>query len=150
MKKFVLGIALLTAMTCSFGTSAQEKKVCDKTRVECQDLKCYGSSRDYEGIDLTEDQKGRIQALNTGFDLSKKELLENAKVMNQTVKVNLPAEMRQLRLRYLKDMKQILTNDQYVQYLTNYFANNPANRPGKHGKPGRAEKCDAGSVSCHK
>lgn len=176
MKKTILGLAFLTIASVSFGAAAQSAKnnaeCANKT--ECVAKKCAKGEKGgkmkgdrkgfdaqkkaareaalFEGINLTTEQKGRIQALNDAAKVSRKELKEAAKTARQNgdTTFNMRAQNKALRSKYIKDLGEILTSDQMVTYLENYYVmtgnqkapkKNMAFRGGDH-RGGKMMKAD--------
>lgn len=147
MKKTILGLAFLTIASVSFGASAQDVKNNSEcaNKTECVAKKCAKGEKDgkkkgdrkafaakkqaareaalFEGINLTTEQKGRIQALNDAAKISRKELKEAAKTArkNGDTTFNMRAQNKALRGKYIKDLGEILSPDQMVTYLENYY-----------------------------
>lgn len=142
MKKTILGLAFLTIFGTSFTAFAQQdKSKC--TNTECVKKDCKGKKGDkakkgdkklkdgarkqvdlFEGITLTEAQKTKIQDLNTAAKVSRQENMKAAKESKES-KADFMKAKKANREKYLKDMSQILTADQYVQYLQNYYLSTP-------------------------
>ncbi len=148
MKNIVLGLALAAVATGSLSAVARPQQ----KDAQCCKSEC-ALSKDFAGITLTEDQQGRLEALNNGYKLSQKELRENIKAAREKGDtVNVRQQVRDLRARYLQDVKEILGYDQYVEFLSNYYVNNaPQATPGmkarqEAGKISRDMKKDANKV----
>lgn len=148
MKKTILGLAFLTIFGTSFSAFAQQDKTkCNNTECvkgECKGQKCdkpgkcdkvkkgdkkqMGAQRRqvdlFEGITLTDAQKAKIQDLNNAAKVSRQENAKLAKEAKES-KADFKKIGKENREKYLKDMSQILTSDQYVQYLQNYYINSP-------------------------
>ncbi|MDE6072466.1 MAG: hypothetical protein K2G53_07935, partial [Muribaculaceae bacterium] len=110
MKKTILGLAFLAIASVSFGAMAQDKKdksECkDKTECVAKDKKCCkgekgdkackaGKVKDgkkaaarqmalFEGVNLTTEQKGKLEALNSAVKVSRKEIKDKAKAARES------------------------------------------------------------------
>lgn len=79
----------------------------------------------FDGLNLTADQQTKLQELRGKYKPESPQ--ERAK------------KAREQRKDMLKDIKSVLSSEQYLQFLENNFINNPG-RPGKGvrgGKPGK-------------
>ena len=115
----------------------------------------------FEGIDLTDEQKEKIEALQASLrpekvekkdDETKEMVSDEEKKFRAMEKV---AKMKEGRAKYLEGLKKILTPDQYVKFLENNFLNqtdskkmdprnpkvmkDPRERGGKHYKGPKTE-----------
>lgn len=154
MKKTILGLAFLTIASFSIQASAQTpgtqcpsqtecasktKKKCDRNIAKCdKDKKACCKKRQpkinlFEGIELSSDQKDRIEALDNAMKVSRQELKEKAKTAreNKDTTYNPRNASRQLRGKYINDLGEILTSDQMMVFLKNYYVNNPGHHTGK-------------------
>lgn len=156
MKKAILGLAFLTIASFSIPaiasnndnakdskakTECTSKKQCgQKSDKQCKakcDKQCKQSKRmrpdPFAALNLTPDQKGRVEALNNGMKVSQNELKAAAKKAreNKDTAFNLRAQRRDLRSQYIKDLGQILTTEQYVQYLQDYYVNHSGQKMHK-------------------
>ena len=147
MKKIVLGLAMAAIATGSLSAVARPAQ---KSGNNCNSKSEYVVNREFAGLNLTPEQEGRLEALNNGYKVSRQELrdsLKNLRAEGNTVSAR--QEVRQLRARYLQDVKEILSSDQYVTFLTNYYINDAA-KPSiamKARKEGMKIKDEAGKVS---
>lgn len=94
----------------------------------------------FDGLNLTADQKTRLDALRTKYS---KECKGEQKAMDKDKKADLTKEQKQqkmaelaakretLRKNYLAGVKEILTPEQYSTFLENYYAKS---RRGHHPK----------------
>lgn len=149
MKRTILGLAFLTIASLSFGAAAQsskDKSDC-KSKTECVAKKCTKGEKGakakgegkakkaemkaarqaalFEGVNLTAEQKGRIEALDGAVKISRQELKEQAKTARQNgdTAFNMRAKSKELRGKYIKDLGEILTPDQMITYLENFYVN---------------------------
>ena len=173
MKKAILGLAFLTIASFSIPAIARnnDNAKVSTTKTECtagQQCKakdgkqCKKVKRErpnpFAALNLTPDQQGRVEALNNGMKVSQNELKAAARKAreNKDTSFNLRAQRKDLRAQYIKDLGQILTPEQYVQYLQNYYVNHSgqkmhkgqAHHHGKYAKMGqrgpKAQKGQAG------
>lgn len=112
-----------------------------------------GAKRDlFEGITLTTEQQGRIEALNNAVKVSRQEIKAQAKAAkeSQDTTFNMREANKQLRGKYVNDLGEILTSDQMVVFLKNYYVNTPQHKGGKKamamkgGKDGKGFKGQKG------
>lgn len=155
MKKTLMGIALLTIGAFSFSASAQNNNTTpcnnqcpiqqcvtpanDNCPAPCNGTPCIKMSQAcnngacYQNLNLSDEQKTRIADLDKGMAESINELKAQAKASDKTEKSNRLNQRRELRTKYLEGMKQILTAEQYTQYLENFYLNNGG--IGRDGRP---------------
>ncbi len=149
MKKAILGLAFLTIVSVSFSAGAQQasatcakteckiKKECNKicnnkdckNCKDCKDCKacCKKGAQEvcvFDGLNLTDTQKGQIEALNKAVKVSRQELAAKAKESKE-VKTDMRKQNKAIREQYIKDLGNILNSDQYVKFLQNYYVNTP-------------------------
>ncbi len=165
MKTKILGLTFLTIALFSVSASAQQKiqstenckfntecaaqnKKCLKDCKNCKDckdckkVKCQRKVDLFEGITLTTEQKSRIDALNNASKVSRQEIKAKAKKAreNKDTTFNPRNVRKELRSKYINDLGEILTSDQMVVYLKNFYVNNGSHHGGKkafaakHGK----------------
>lgn len=172
MKKKIITLAIATMFTLGISTFAQapqndhnckktenckrDGKKCDRKDDKKCDRKDGAPGRDkkcinpFEGLNLTEQQQKSISNIP-----SPRQVMKAARDRESDVKQS--PEMRQavardIRVNYLKQIKAVLTSDQYVQFLENDFVNARPDKPGKDmkrpGKPGdrdhKGHKCRKG------
>ena len=132
------------------GKKCGKEGKCDKKK-ECK--KAQQSL--FQGLNLTEQQKAAIAQIPNPRQVMKA-ARENAKESKQDQKMS--KEMREafvknVRADYLNSIKGVLTGDQYVQFLENFFTDSQAMKSGKgHGdkmKDGKKMK-DAKKMSDRK
>lgn len=176
MKKTILGLAFLTIASFSFTAAAQNQTdKQSKSNTECvskdkckkEGKKCNAKDQKrakinpFEGLNLTTEQQGRIEALNSALKVSKQELKTQAKTAreNRDTAYNARNAAKQLRSKYINDLGEILTTDQMTVFLKNYYVNHAGhqgkkvmgNRPGdgrkfdKGHRPGDGRKFDKGN-----
>ncbi len=122
-----------------------DKKCSDKDckKEDCKKIECKGKEGKrcdkreckkacpFEGLNLTEEQQVKIQDLDKAMKASKEEMKAQAKENKGENKVNPREAMKELRTKYLADLKNILTADQYTQFLQNFYVNQMPSRPNK-------------------
>lgn len=163
MKKTILGLAFLTLASFSFTAAAQNKtdRQC-KSGTECVSKdKCKKEGKKdckrgdfkkgrkqakvnpFEGLNLTTEQQGRIEALNSALKVSRKELKQQAKTAreNRDTTFNPRKANKELRSKYVNDLGEILTTDQMTVFLKNYYINHGGNDKAKMAKrPGKDDR----------
>lgn len=159
MKTTILGLAFLTIASFSFSASAQQKTQSNencKSRTECvaKDKKCCKDGKKFrahkkadlfEGITLTSEQQGRIEALNNASKVSREEIKAKAKTAREQkdTTYNPRNARKELRSKYINDLGEILTSDQMVVYLKNFYVNSGSHHGGKKAvamKQGKGNK----------
>lgn len=142
MKKILLGLVFATiASGLASAKSHDNKRDCscppqqDSCRRASQKPQCPSP---FEGIELTSEQKTKLDALKDECD-PQKQKCDKAKADKQKAKKQEIAERQQAkRKEYLAKIKEILTPEQYVQFLENSFMQH---RPDKKGfRPDRKQK----------
>lgn len=171
MKKTILGLAFLTIASVSFGAAAQNaKNNSECTNTECVAKKCAKGDKAgkkkgdrkanaemkkvareaalFEGINLTTEQKGRIEALNGAVKVSRKELKDAAKVAREKgdTTFNLRAQNKALRSKYIKDLGEILSSDQMITYLENFYVTNGGQKGAKKNVVARGVERKGGKM----
>ncbi|MCM1504732.1 MAG: hypothetical protein NC127_06010 [Muribaculum sp.] len=81
----------------------------------------------FQGLDLTQEQQAKLKALK---DNSAKERKESFKENRRAEKAQSDSLRRADQLNYLHSIKEILTPEQYVQFLENMAINRPAGPNG--------------------
>lgn len=157
MKKIILSLAILASV---FTVQAQETKTdgkctsktectksCDKKdcgKKDCKKKDCgkpecgkkdYFQSPAFKGITLTDDQKKKIEALNTAGKPAKAQ--RDGKVTKEEMKAKreeMKKQREKARSKYLEGMKSILTPEQYTKYLENCASIQKHGKKVKKGK----------------
>ena len=140
MKKNILVLAMAVIAAVGFNVSAQQqncKKQFDKDKKECVKFKkdCRMGEGAFANLNLTEKQKEQLKALGESCK----------KAQRDSVKSKFEArkqEKRQMRADYLKQVKSILSAEQYVQYLENEYVN--SGKDMRKGKMKGQDKCKKG------
>lgn len=129
MKKKVLAIAIAVLTFTSFTSSAQ-KKFDGKCKTDARELSCRGDScrsrgcyNPFEGLGLTAGQQKKLDELKA--DCKQQRYRDRAADLQQKKEEisRRRAEAKESRVKYLKDVKAILTPEQYIQFLENNFVN---------------------------
>ena len=143
MKKSVLGLALLSAIVLTTPAVAQkvEKNDCCNAKTECtckqmdrkghkdgtrEKARKFGKVNPFAELNLSDDQKSRIETLHKSIADSRKESMAAVKKAreNKDTTFNPRSVQKQFRSNYLQELKGILTPEQYTQFLQNYYVNN--------------------------
>lgn len=156
MKKTFIGISLLLtgllAGTATAQTPATPQKKVAKTEQTCPNGECKKAERPCpfdQVTGLTADQKAKLQALAPKKDAKDKDA---AKAEKQAKREEQKAKRDAARKEYLAGVKQILTPEQYVEFLEISFVNQGGPRKAgmqrdghkgdKKGGPKMAKKGD--------
>lgn len=79
----------------------------------------------FEGLNLTDAQKTKLEAIPCPRKVAQ-EMRQAAKADSiKTDKVAVKAMRKDIRSNYLRQVKEVLSADQYVTFLENYFVNAP-------------------------
>lgn len=131
-----------------------DNKQCNANQSKCaatakgakvQTKRCNPDSCVFAALNLTETQQLQVKALNEARETSRKELrsaARQARIERDSVdRTDRAVKGKELNKKYLSDLREILTADQYVQFLENNYVNTAsmrdAQKPGKQGKHGR-------------
>lgn len=127
------------------GKKTECKKECRGDKKDCKNKKCDGrkAPNPFEGLNLTQQQQEKLAAIPCPAQVMK--AARNNKTEADSMKANpaLRKEMaRNVRSNYLNQVKAVLTPDQYVQFLENYYVSNSAMKAkkDKNGRPGMGNK----------
>lgn len=149
------GFATSASAQCPNEGTCPDKTNCKKEQCDKQDCKdeckptecnlpdCKGKpgkkfdrkgncekSCQFEGLNLTEEQKVKIQDLDKAMKASREEMKQQLKENKGKDRFNLRDNERNLRTKYLDDLQKILSGDQYMQFLQNFYVNQmPARNP---------------------
>lgn len=111
----------------------KDGKKCDKK--ECKKGDKKSQTNLFEGLNLTEQQQAAIAQIPTP-----RQVMKAARDNKDAEKADrMSADMRRdfaknVRLDYLKKVKGVLSTDQYVQFLENFYTNSSSMKAGKgHG-----------------
>lgn len=96
---------------------------------------CRPGGCEFEGLDLTEQQKSQLKTLKENQRKEMKARVDSAKAARKEAKAEARAERKAMKERreaehreYLKEVKKILGNDKYVMFLENQYVQD-AGRP---------------------
>lgn len=126
---------------CKEGKNCKDgKQKCKGMKGECK--KIYNDSVNFESLNLNATQKAKIKALNDARRTSARELRENARKARATGDTSFVFDGSQVELlqsKYLKDLREVLTADQYVQFLENNYVKNSVGQKGMGPKVRKGE-----------
>lgn len=129
MKKKLVALAFVAISLISFSSLAQNDapaKSCDLAgQAACNKDKKCDKPCPFDGLNITDAQKAQLQQLQQAKR-------EQAKQQKQEKRCEMKAERQQAKRQYLADVKAILTPDQYVLFLENFYVN--TNPGGMHHK----------------
>lgn len=156
MKKTILGISFLIMAAFAGNASAQsndqtacsskegckteqcDKKDCKKPdcksksdRKKCDQSRECTKACPFEGLNLSEEQKVKIQDLDKAMKTSREEMRTRLKEKNDSEKINPRENEKSLRAKYLDDLQKILSGDQYMQFLQNFYVNQMLQHPNR-------------------
>lgn len=144
MKKTIFGFAALVLALAGFSASAQttcdNSTACSGTNCatsECTVAKkaCGQRARKpciFEGLDLTDAQKQQLKDLDTKFAADRKAVAEKAKADKAKAGDDIRKARQEARRKYLADVKSIIGDKKYVEFLENYYLNTPLPRNAKN------------------
>lgn len=162
MTKKILTAALAAMMLIAIPASAKEtsdqqsnknkmertdKRFTKMQRVRCLPISdscrmnkvCTASTCEFEGLDLTDQQKNQLRTLKQKRFEQIKVRKDSAKAVKNAAKEKIRADRKAMRDKreaerraYLKEIKQILGNDKYIMFLENqYVSGNGCNMSAK-------------------
>lgn len=137
MKKKILSMALIAISMVAFTGKAQNATTvtpCDNSAncpaQVCDTKQCPEMSNLFHGINLTDAQKGQLKQLKEKNQAERKAKLEARKAEKQDKAAKVAADRkarmdkrREVKKAYLVEIKNILTPEQYVQFLENNYVN---------------------------
>lgn len=166
MKKKVLCMALAAIVSIGISSFAQspDNNCSAGSNKNCvvKDMKCCGKKKDckekcdnncsrkcvnpFEGLNLTEQQKSALANIP-----NPRQVMKAARDNNKGKKES--PEMRRdvarnVMLDYLKQVKGVLTHEQYMQFLENSYVNGRLNMAGKPGKGHHDSNKGKGKSDC--
>ena len=135
MKTKVLALATLifvAGSTVCF--AANDNKADKKQSTECTqqkkcDKECHKAMNPFEGLNLTAEQQAKLDALKQNCPM-KADKQKADKQDKKEMQTEMMAKRVQGKRDFLAQVKNILTPEQYVQFLENSFVNGQ-NRQGK-------------------
>lgn len=162
MKKNIFAVAVLGISLCGLSAFAQvpAAKVAEKAKTETTAVRNHpvkAKKSPFDGINLTAEQKTRLEALKTQQAAERKQAMEQKKAEAKAARQQKMAERaqrdslkREAKLNDLHKIKEILTPEQYVTYLENIAVGNgramgnpgirPEKRDGKMPEKMRGDK----------
>ncbi|MDE5789619.1 MAG: hypothetical protein K2H96_00110 [Muribaculaceae bacterium] len=87
----------------------------------------------FEGLNLTEEQKVKLQDLDNAMKVSRNEMRAEARENKGKGRLNFRENEKNLRTKYLDDLQKILSGDQYMQFLQNFYINQMPSPTMKNG-----------------
>ncbi|MCM1369769.1 MAG: hypothetical protein NC204_05285 [Candidatus Amulumruptor caecigallinarius] len=112
-----------------------------KHKANRKDKSC--KSNPFANLNLSEDQKSKIKTLGSENRKAKTEFMQKAGTAreNKDTTFKFKKGIKELKTNYLKGLREILTSDQYIQFLENNYVNNSGSKiGGKHGmKSGKSD-----------
>lgn len=138
MKKKILTLAFVAASVFSFSALAQKPATCTPDQcaapVTCDaNTACARPDNrpcPFDGLNLTDAQKTQLKDLRAKKDQKKRDDRQKSREDRMTA-----------QKQYLQDVKSILTPEQYVAFLENYYIT-AHNRPNNKGNFANAKKFD--------
>lgn len=137
MKKKVLSLALVAMSLVAFNGMAQNKAD-GNVAAKQESMKCKSARsgrcaavNPFDGITLTEAQKGKLEELNSRMRLEgaqKGKARKENMLKNDSARV---AERRAAKKSYLEEVKAIIGPELYVVFLENMYVNGGEPRRGK-------------------
>lgn len=142
MKKKILSLALIAMSLVAVNSVAQTNNTGtpNQENVQCQAPGKKGECAPacpFEGLNLTDAQKTKIKELNTKRDATRTEKKKELKAEKQRKDATKMSERKNAKKTYLAEVKAILTPEQYVSFLENFYINggnhhDKALKQGKH------------------
>lgn len=138
MKKTLLNVAVVALSIFTFNNAMAQDNQCDKKN--CREETCDKNnvcvkkghktiySNPFAGIELTDEQKEKLQALKSQCKSQKGNRKKNRQYRDSVA--------REAKSKQLAEIKKILTHDQYVQFLENKVLNSKMKAP-KHNRGGK-------------
>ncbi|MDE6310535.1 MAG: hypothetical protein K2L96_01800 [Muribaculaceae bacterium] len=135
MKKNIIAIAVMAvaSLTASSAFAApKDDKKCDSadcTKKECKDeakcdkQDCKKVPCPFAELNLTAEQQTKIQALREEMQQQRQAKCEELKADREKARKEGLKCAKEARSSYLKKVKEILTPEQYVQFLENSYLN---------------------------
>lgn len=150
MKKQVLSFIVLGMSLFSLTASAQHRLNGERNRAQkptteccenpgcrnndgtCSPMECCPA---FEGLNLTQEQQTKLKALCEKSETQRQEKTKANKEARKERRVQSDSERRAEQRNYLTEVKEILTPQQYVQFLENMVINGRPNQ----GRPNPRE-----------
>lgn len=161
-KLFTLALVAIFAASASVSTFAQNAQ--EKERIASVDKKDKKNKRDkavdpFAGLSISDAQRAKLDELNKNTASKRKAEREAAKAQKKERSRDMLKARTESKKKYLEDVKAILTPEQYVAFLENFYLNGQHRggkdhrfaqahrgghhkmiRNGKHDKSPRAER----------
>lgn len=146
-KKSIIALTLAAAVAIPFSASADNKAKANDNKncpAQCERNKKgmrQQCANPFDGINLSADQQAKIKALGCPVARPSKEEQAKMKEDRAKMRVEKVKKMKETRANYLAQLKQILTPEQYTQFLENNYLNRPMfNKMNKNGKNGKGDR----------
>lgn len=136
MKKKILSIAIAIAATMAIAANAQKPASCPENQEctnSCLNEKAECPRQDcklFEGITLNDSQKAQFKALQEKCAKERKDAATAKKQAKEQREQAMKAQRCKAKQDKLKDIKSILTPEQYVVFLENFYINTPQRPDG--------------------
>lgn len=141
MKKTLLFAAAACMFAAPVFAQAPQAVVAEEV-VECQagpgQAPCCMMMEQFEGLGLTDAQTQALKKLNENTAPAGRNGQDRKKIRNErrdSIRAERQQAMKAQRSGYLAEIKKILTPEQYVQFLENYYTTTPT-APQKNFRPG--------------
>lgn len=146
MKKFVMGVVLITLSAVAVSASNSALPQDNKTKTECKKGECkngeckkgekrtaksFVESKAFEGINLTDAQKSKLEELSKANRAQRDEKSvqkpdkEDKKNLSkedlQKMQSDIKAKRAENKNKFLNDVKSVLTPEQYTKFLENSY-----------------------------
>lgn len=145
-KNLIAGVMIATAAILgTSATFAQAPQNTDNNGKCTKGEKCQSHKGDkpafnpFEGLNLTPEQQTKIDALKAECKAKKAEFKKDAKAKKDQVKKEAKAGRANMKSEMLKQVKGILTPEQYVQFLENAFVQGDGGKM-QHKQPMHGQK----------
>lgn len=135
MKKKILSIALVLAGLMGSSAMAQSPSTTQQaTQTVAAAPNAKKMANPFEGLNLSEKQQAELKALREGCKAERQKIAEKERAEKKEMK----EQRKKDTIEYLAKVKEILTPDQYVQFLENAYLNQGGRpfgspRSGKQG-----------------
>lgn len=139
MKKLMIAMAMI-AMTAGFSLRAQDNATATPAAVCCADRQqCADSLRQcaFSELNLSEAQQAQVQALMQKVRADRADRAKAKRDAKAGAKAQRRAAREQARKDFLAQLKNILTPEQYVQFLESNYVKGTPKGPKMGKKDGR-------------